>query len=129
MFGATLNFDLSNGAVLLRLICSLFLLPHIWFKMVGSPPPALEFFEKAGFKPAALYMRLAVVVEVLAGLALFFGFYTQWAALFVAAVLVVASISVCFHNRSIKWMWNKGGMEYTVFWALTCIAVALLHWN
>jgi putative oxidoreductase len=129
MNAAFLNFDLSNGAVLLRLICSLFLLPHMWFKIVGSPPPALGFFEKAGFKPAALYMRLAVVVEVLAGLALFFGFYTQWAALFVAGVLVVASIAVCFHNRSMKWMWNLGGMEYTVFWAITCIAVALLHWN
>ena len=115
MNAAFLNFDLSNGAVLLRLICSLFLLPHIWFKIVGSPPPALGFFEKAGFKPAALYMRLAVVVEVLAGLALFFGFYPQWAALFVAGILVVASIAVCFHNRSLKWMWNLGGMEYTVF--------------
>jgi len=129
MNAAFLNFDLSNGAVLLRLICSLFLLPHIWFKIVGSPPPALGFFEKAGFKPAVLYMRLAVVVEVLAGLALFFGFYTQWAALFVAGVLVVSSIAICFHNRSLKWMWNLGGMEYTVFWAITCIAVALLHWN
>ncbi len=129
MFNEFLNFDLSNGAVLLRLICSLFLLPHLWFKTVGSPPPALAFFEQAGFRPASLYMRLAVVVEVLAGSALFLGFYTKWAALLIAGALVVAAIAVCFHNRSVKWMWNQGGMEYPVFWAITCIAVALLHWN
>ena len=129
MFSITSSFDLSNGAVLLRVMCSLFLLPHIWFKVVGNPPPALDFFVKAGFKPAAFYMRLAVIVEIMAGLGLFFGIYTQWSALLAAGVLMVAAVAVAIHNRPVKWMWNLGGIEYQVFWAITCIAVALLHWQ
>ena len=129
MFTESFSFDLSNGAVLLRLMCALYLLPHIWLKTVGSPPPALEFFVKAGLKPPALYMRLAVVVESVAGLGMFFGIYTQWSALLAASALMVAAVAVCSANRSVIWMWNKGGMEYPVFWAITCIAVALLHWR
>jgi putative oxidoreductase len=71
MISASLNIDLSNGAVLLRLICALFLLPHIWFKLVGNPPPALAFFEQAGFRPAASYMCLAIVVEIVPDLLIF----------------------------------------------------------
>ena len=74
-------------------------------------------------------MRLAVVVESVAGLGMFFGIYTQWSALLAASALMVAAVAVCSANRSVIWMWNKGGMEYPVFWAITCIAVALLHWR
>lgn len=122
-------FDLTNGAVILRLACGLFFLPHIYFKIFGDPPPALGFFVQAGFKPPALYMRIATVVESLAALGLILGVYTQWAALLGAATLTVAAIAVCFFNRSVKWLWNLGGMEFPVFWALACLAVALLHWS
>lgn len=122
-------FDLTNGAVVLRLICGLFLFPHIWFKVSGDPPPALAFFVKAGFSPPRFYMRLAVVVETVAALGLIFGIYTQWAALLAAACLAVASAGVCFYNRSVKWLWNLGGMEFCVFWMIACIAVAMLYWN
>jgi putative oxidoreductase len=122
-------FDLSNGAVVLRLICALFFFPHLYFKIVGNPPPALGFFEKAGFKPAALYMRVATVIEIVAALGLLFAIYTQWVALLAAAHLAVASIAVCFFNGSVKWLWNLGGMEFCVFWAIACVAVAMLYWT
>ncbi len=122
-------FDLTQGTVVLRLICALFFLPHIWFKIVGNPPPALGFFVGAGFRPPSLYMRIALVVESVAALGLFFGVYTQWAALLAAASLSVAAVAVCFFNRSVKWLWNLGGMEFPVFWAIACVAVALLHWR
>jgi putative oxidoreductase len=122
-------FDLSNGAVVLRLICALFFVPHIYFKVVGNPPPALGFFVQAGFRPPAPYMHLATAVESAAALGLLFGIYTQWAALLGAATLSVAAVAVCFFNRSVKWLWNLGGMEFPVFWAIACIAVALLHWQ
>ncbi len=122
-------YDLTNGAVVLRLICALFFFPHIYFKLVGNPPPALGFFVQAGFKPPALYMRIAAAVESLAALGLLFGVYTQWAALLGAATLMVAAVAVCFFNRSVKWLWNLGGMEFPLFWAIACVAVALLHWN
>lgn len=125
----TLNFDLTDVAVLLRLICALFFLPHLTFKIVGRPPPALEVFTAAGFKPPMLYMRLAILVESIAALGLLLGIYTQWAALLAAAYLTVAAGALCSVNRSARWMWNLGGMEYLVFWAITCVAVAMLHWN
>ena len=128
MSAVTFNFDFTNGAVLLRVICALFFLPHLAFKTFGNPPPALEVFIAAGFKPPKFYMRLAIVVESVAGLGLLLGIYTQWAALVAAASLTVAAGAICSVNRSARWMWNLGGMEYLVFWALTCVAVAMLHW-
>lgn len=122
-------FDLTNGAVLLRLICSLFFFPHIYFKIVGNPPPALGFFQGAGFKPAGFWMRIALVVELVAAVALLFGVYTQWFALLAAASLLVAAIAVCFLNGSVKWLWNLNGMEFPLFWALCCVVVAMLHWG
>jgi putative oxidoreductase len=122
-------FDLTNGVVVLRLTCSLFFFPHIYFKIVGNPPPALGFFVQAGFKPPLFYMRLALVVESIAALGLLFDVYTQWAALLGAASLMVAAVAICFFNRSVKWLWNLGGMEFCVFWALACIALAMLVWT
>ena len=129
MSAATFNFDFTDGAVLLRVICALFFIPHIFFKTVGNPPPALEVFTNAGFKPPKFYMRLAIVVESIAGLGMLLGIYTQWAALVAAASLIVAAGAVWSLNRSPRWMWNLGGMEYVVFWALSCVAVAMLHWG
>ena len=122
-------FDLTNGAVVLRLICALFFFPHIYFKVVGNPPPALGFFQKAGYKPALVWMRIAAVFETAAALCLLFAVYTQWAALVAAFFLAVAAVSVCSFNGSVKWLWNLGGMEYCVFWCIACVAVAMLYWN
>ena len=121
--------DFTDGAVLLRVICGLFFFPHIYFKIVGNPPPALGFFLSAGFRPAAVWMRIAMVVELPAAIGLLLGIYTQWAALVAAASLMVAAIAVCFSNRCVKWLWNLNGMEFPVFWALSCVAVAMLHWK
>lgn len=122
-------FDLTNGAVLLRVICGLFFFPHIYFKIVGNPPPALGFFKAARFRPAGFWMRVALVVELVAAVALLFGIYTQWAALLAAANLLVAAIAVCFSNRCVKWLWNLNGMEFPLFWALCCVVVSMLYWG
>lgn len=122
-------FDLTNGAVLLRIICGLFFFPHMYFKVVGSPPPALGFFQTAGFRPAGLFMRIALIVEAVAAIGLVFGIQTPWAALLGATSLSIAAIAVCFFNRSVKWLWNLNGMEFPVFWALSCVVVAMLHWG
>ena len=129
MSAVTFNFDITDPSVVLRLICALFFLPHLTFKIVGHPPPALEVFTAAGFKPPMPYMRLSIVIESVAGLGMLLGVYTQWAALLAAAYLTVAAGAVCSVNRSPRWMWNLGGMEYLVFWAITCVAVAMLHWT
>lgn len=124
------SFDLSNGAVMLRLICALFFIPHIYFKTFGNPPPGIEIFSKAGYKNPLLFMRLAMVVEFTAVAALFLDFYTQYAALLCASLLVAAAATLYVANdKKLIWLWPKGGMEYPVFWSFVCIAVAMLYWQ
>lgn len=122
------TFDLTNGAVILRLICGAFFFPHIYFKIAGNPPPALGFFKAAGFKPAGLFMRLAMCVEIIAALGLILGIYTQWAAVLAALSLGVAAIAVCSANSCYKWLWNLNGIEFPIFWAISCVVVAMLNW-
>jgi putative oxidoreductase len=122
------TFDLTNGAVVLRLICGAFFFPHIYFKIVGNPPPALGFFKAAGFKPAGFFMRLAMCVEIIAAFGLILGIYTQWAAVLAALSLAIAAVAVCFANRGYKWLWNLNGIEFPIFWAISCVVVAMLNW-
>ncbi len=122
-------FNLTNGAVLLRLICGLFFIPHIYFKFAGNPPPALGFFKAAGFKPPFMFMRLASIFESVAALGLILGIYTQWSALLAAVLLAVAAVAVCFANTCVKWLWNLNGMEFPIFWSISCVIVAMLYWH
>lgn len=124
------SFDLTNGAVLMRIICALFFIPHMYFKAMGNPPPAIEFFTKAGYKNPMLVMRIALVVELIASTALFLNIYTQYVALMCAGMLAVAAVSIYFANdKKFIWLWPKGGKEYAVFWCLSCIAVSMLYWR
>lgn len=129
MFSAE-SFDLSNGAVVLRLICALFFIPHMFFKMVGNPPPASKTFIEAGYPNPLLWMRIALFVEIIASSLLLLDIYTHYAALVCAFILLVAGVSVFFaNNKKWIWLWPKGGIEYTLFWALACVAVSLLYWQ
>ena len=47
-------FDLTNGVVVLRLICGLFFIPHIVGKF--TEPATLNFFKAAKFNPPATWM-------------------------------------------------------------------------
>lgn len=124
------SFDLTNGAVLLRLICALFLVPHMYFKAVGNPPPASKTFIEAGYPKPLLFVRFALVVEIIIATALFFDFYTQYAALVLAVLLVVAAVTVFFSNdKKWVWIWVKGGKEYSVFWACVCVSLSMLYWQ
>ncbi len=124
------SFDLSNGAVILRLGCALFFIPHMYFKAVGNPPPASKTFIDAGYPKPLLFVRLALAVELFACILLFFDIYTQYVALIVATVLFVAVVTVYFANgKQFIWLWVKGGCEYPVFWGVMCVALSMLYWQ
>lgn len=124
------SFDVSNGAVILRLLCASFFIPHMYFKAFGNPPPAIKTFVDAGYPRPLLFVRIALVVELLAATALFFDIYTQYAALLCAAILLVAAVTIYFaNNKEFIWLWVKGGKEYAVFWSIACVAVAMLYWQ
>ena len=120
------NFDLSNGDNIIRIICGLFMFPHVASKFVGGAlnEKTVGFFAKAGFVPPEAFVYLAAGVETLAGIMLVLAICTRWGALMAAGALAVAAFAL-FQVGGFKWVWNLGGFEYPVFWAITCMAVAV----
>jgi uncharacterized membrane protein YphA (DoxX/SURF4 family) len=53
-----------------------------------------------------------------------FAIYTRYVALLEAVFLAVAAWAVWRFSKG-KWLWNIGGYEYCVFWAICCVVVAM----
>ena len=124
------NFDLTQSANILRIICGAFMFPHAASKFVGGAiaPALLPFFAKAGFHPPEFWIYLAAVTEIACGVALVLGVCTRFAALGAAAVLAIAVYALQM-VKGFGWTWNTGGYEYPIFWAIVCIAVANDAWK
>ena len=124
------NFDLSNGLNIIRIICGLFLFPHVAGKFAAGAVAAgtAGFFAKAGFHPPEVWVYIAALSETAAGVALVLGICTRFAALgaFVLLAIAVYSLQVV---KGFGWTWNTGGYEFPVFWALMCIAIAIEEWK
>jgi putative oxidoreductase len=116
------NFDLANAFNILRIVCGAFFIPHIVGKFFV--PAALGFFIAAGFRPPAFWMYLAGAIETVLAVGLILGIYTQYVAAIAAIHLLVAAVAVWRVSKG-KWLWNIGGYEYCVFWALCCVVVAM----
>ena len=124
------NFDLSNGLNIIRIICGLFLFPHVAGKFAAGAVAAgtAGFFAKAGFHPPEVWVCIAALSETVAGVALVLGICTRFAALGAFALLAIAVYSLQV-VKGFGWTWNTGGYEYPVFWALTSLAVAVEAWK
>jgi putative oxidoreductase len=116
------NLNLANEFNILRIICGLFFIPHIYAKFFV--PEALGFFVAAKFKPPATWMYLACVVEIVLAIGLIFGIYTIYVAWVAALHLGVAAVAI-YRLTGGKWLWNIGGYEYCLFWAICCVVVAM----
>lgn len=125
MSGLAQAFDFSNPYTILRLICGLFFIPHIYAKFFV--PEALGFFVAAKFKPPAFYMYLACVIETILAIMLILNIYPKYAGAVAFLHLMVAAVAVLKVTGN-KWLWNIGGAEYCVFWAICCGVVAMLNW-
>jgi putative oxidoreductase len=124
MSGLAQLFDITNGVVVLRLICGLFFIPHIVGKF--TEPATLNFFKQAKFHPPATWMYVAGTVETFLTIGLVFAIYTPYVAIVAAIHLAVAAAATYKVTR--KWIWVIGGFEYCLFWALCCVALALMTW-
>jgi putative oxidoreductase len=122
MSGYLQNFDLTNGYNILRIICGAFFIPHIWAKFFV--PEALGFFVAAKFKPPATWMYVACVIEIVLAIGLILAVYPVYVGLIAAIHLTVATIAV-YRVTGGKWLWNIGGCEYPLFWAICCVVVAM----
>jgi putative oxidoreductase len=124
MSGYLQNFDLTHGINILRLICGLFFIPHIYAKFFV--PEALGFFVAAKFRPPAGWMYTACVIETCLAIGLIFAILPVVAGALGFVHLLVAAGAVWKVTKG-KWLWNIGGYEYCLFWAICCLVVAMYY--
>ena len=110
------NFDITNQVNILRLICGLFFVPHIYAKFFV--PEALGFFVASGLKPPKLWLNVACVIETVVALGLIFAVFP-----FLSRGTGVWKVTKG------KWLWNIGGYEYCLFWAICCLIVAMDYYR
>ncbi len=116
------KFNLLNEFNILRIICGAFLIPHIYAKFYV--PAALGFFVAAKFKPPKFWLYLSCAIEIVLAVGLILGIYTSIIAWVAALHLGVAAVAV-YRVTGGKWLWNIGGYEYCLFWAICCVIVAM----
>lgn len=116
------NFNPINEFNILRIVCGVFFIPHIIGKFFV--PECVGFFVAAKFKPPAAWMYAAGVIECVLATGLILGVLTGYVAAIATIHLLVAAAAVWRVSKG-KWLWNIGGYEYCVFWALCCLVVAM----
>jgi len=113
------------GALLLRVSMGvLFILHGLYLKaMVFGMAGAGKYFASLGLPD--WFAWVVMIYETLGGLALIFGVYTRWVAVFLGVHLLFAAYLGHVGNG---WMFTAkgGGYEYPLFWAIVCFALALL---
>jgi putative oxidoreductase len=71
-------------------------------------------------------MYVSATIETFLTISLVFAIYTPYVAAIAAVHLLVAGAATFKVTR--KWIWVIGGFEYCLFWALCCVALAMLTW-
>jgi putative oxidoreductase len=121
--GAMLDqLGLDSGIDFLRVLCGVFLVPHLVVKF-RNQDFVKGFMAQAGLNPPAAWLYAAFAVEIVATIGLVLGLYTRYVAILTAVFLLTASYASWRVSKG-KWMWNFGGAEYPLFWAICCLIVA-----
>jgi putative oxidoreductase len=117
------NFDVSDPAVMLRITCGIFHLPHL-IQKVNPFERALGTFANSGFHPPGFWLVLAIIVEALCTVGLTLGIYTKWAATLSAGFMLVVIYAILYAKGWV-FLWNFGGIEFALFWLIVSVVVAL----
>lgn len=117
------NFDLTNEFNVLRLICGLFLLPH-FFAKITNLELTFKIYDEWRLYPVKLWVYSCSVIEAVCAVGMVFAIYTRYVALLEAVFLLVAAWASWRHSGG-KWLWQIGGLEYCLFWAICCLVVAM----
>lgn len=111
------------GEPLVRLATGLFLMPHGaqklfgWFGGQGIDESG-AFFITVYSMPGYLAL-IAGLIEFFAGLALALGFATRLAAVLVAALMLMAVVTVRWGNG---FFWTESGFEYPLLWGILALS-------
>jgi putative oxidoreductase len=101
--------------LLLRVTLGLTLFPHGCQKLFGWFGGAgfekfTGFFDKMGWHPAAFWVALVALTEIVGGLLLAVGFLTRFAA----AAILIFMINAIWATSAKGFFWTQGGMEYSL---------------
>ena len=118
------SFDLTSGYNVLRIACGVFFIPHLFVKF-RNQDFVKDFMSKVGLNPPIAWLYGAFVIEILATIGLVLNVYAAYAALLAGLFLLVAAWASWKISQG-KWIWNFGGGEYPLFWAICCFVVALV---
>ncbi len=113
----------DTAAALLRVSSGVLFLAHGLLKvMVFTIPGTVGYFESLGLPGAFAY--LTIFAELVGGAALILGVATRIVALALIPVLLGAT----WVHAGNGWVFSSegGGWEFTVFWAIVQVAIALL---
>jgi len=121
------TFDLTNPLVVVRLMCGLFYVPHVLFKIQGFDG-SVAAFAKMGFEPALPWLLLAIATETICAIGLTLNMYVQFVGLMSAGVMAFAVYGT-FATKGVHWMWNFGGVEYLTFWGVASFMLAVQAWK
>ncbi len=84
----------SFGVLILRLVYGYIFLSHGSQKLFGGLSGTAQFFEQIGLKPGAFWARVVGTIEFVGGIAIVLGLLTQWVALLLAVIMIVAIAKV-----------------------------------
>jgi putative oxidoreductase len=100
---------------LLRIVMGLILIPHGcqkafgWFGGLGFVK-FTAIFDKIGWHPAAFWLILVILTEMIGGLCLVVGLFTRVAAL----AVVIFMINAVWFTSAKGFFWTAGGAEYSI---------------
>ena len=107
--------SIRSRCSLLRVTLGLTLFPHGCQKLFGWFGGAgfekfTGIFDKMGWHPAAFWVALVALTEIVGGLLLAFGFLTRFAA----AAILIFMINAVWATSAKGFFWTQGGMEYSL---------------
>jgi putative oxidoreductase len=114
-----MNISSNDSLELIRILCGIWLVPHLLGK-IRNVKLAAPTFEKVGLRPGRVVVILTIVLELIAGVGLVFGIYEETAGVLLVVVMLGASYAVlCLSGAN--WRWHKHGPEYMIVWAIVCV--------
>lgn len=98
-FPVLLSFGLL-APFLIRVLLGIFFVRYGWFKIGKGRGEKIVFFEKAGLHPGNIFVLISGITEIVGGIMLILGLYTQVAAI-VLSLIIFGAVIIKFRRPTI----------------------------